>query len=112
MIRKPLSSLSRVEEIQRFQQMHAASLGELTVAIRGGVPATAVRELATLLSVPAVELYAALGVSPSTIRRKSYKEQLLSLEQGVTKGNTWQVLQPYRGGNWCPERVIDARENA
>lgn len=79
---KTLSSVSRGEAIQRFQQVHAASLGELAEAVREGVPATSVRELATLLGMPVFELSAALGVPPSTIRRKSQKEQLLALDQG------------------------------
>lgn len=79
---KTLSLSSRVQAIASFQQVHLASLGELTDAIREGVPAMSVRELATLLGMPVFELSAALGVAPSTIRRKSHKEELLALDQG------------------------------
>ena len=82
MIGETLSLVSRREEIQRFQALHADSLGELTEAVREGVPATSVRELATLLGMPVFELSAALGISPSTIRRKSRKAQLLAVDQG------------------------------
>jgi putative toxin-antitoxin system antitoxin component (TIGR02293 family) len=82
MTRNALNSVAKRHEIQRFQRLNLASLGERAAAIRQGVPAVELENLAALLGLPLPELSRALGVPPSTIRRKAKKREALPAVQG------------------------------
>lgn len=82
MIRKSKNSVDRSRNIQRFQEASAATWGELAVAVRQGIPAKEVEDLAALLGLPFDELCRALGLPLSTIRRKAKNQELLPADQG------------------------------
>lgn len=81
MTRNTLGLIARQQAIRRFQEVNSATLGELEAAIRYGVPAAEVENLAVLLRLPLFELSRALGVPPSTLRRKASKAGVLPLDQ-------------------------------
>lgn len=77
-----LISVAKEQAIRRFQQLNSASLGELEAVVRHGVPAAELEEMAALLGLPVVDLSRALGVPPSTLRRKAKNREALPADQG------------------------------
>lgn len=82
MTRNVLSTGEKEQAIRRFHELNSASLGEREAAIRQGVPAMELEELAALLGLPIVNLSRALGVPPTTIRRKAKNRDALPADQG------------------------------
>lgn len=82
MARSTSGSMARQQAIRRFQELNSASLGEREAAIRHGIPAVELEELAALLGLPIVNLSRALGVPPTTIRRKAKNRDALPADQG------------------------------
>lgn len=82
MTRNVSSTVDKEQAVRRFQQLNSASLGEREAAIRRGVSAVELEDLAAWLGLPLLELSRALGVPPSTIRRKAKNREPLPAEQG------------------------------
>lgn len=82
MTRNVLSTGDKEQAIRRFHELNSASLGEREAAIRQGIPAVELEELAALLGLPIVNLSRALGVPPTTIRRKAKNRDALPADQG------------------------------
>ncbi len=82
MARSTSGSMARQQAIRRFQELNSASLGEREAAIGQGIPAVELEELAALLGLPIVNLSRALGVPPTTIRRKAKNRDALPEDQG------------------------------
>ena len=82
MARSTSGLMARQQTIRRFQELNSASLGEREAAIRQGIPAVELEELAALLGLPIVNLSRALGVPPTTIRRKAKNRDALPEDQG------------------------------
>ena len=82
MTRNVLSTGDKEQAVRRFQQLNSASLGEREAAIRRGVSAVELEDLAAWLGLSLLELSRALGVPPSTIRRKAKNSEPLPAEQG------------------------------
>ena len=74
--------LCRDAEFRRFQQENRATVGEVVQAIKRGIAAKEVEHLSSLLGLPLLELSIALGVPPTTIRRKARGGRVLRLDQG------------------------------